>query len=567
MRPLYRNLTCALVVIILSALGLLSGFVIPHQTSTCLDNYCYCENVTVGALILQPISYYSCISFYVVALLICYISDSSYPTWYLLCNIFLICSIGITSMIFHAHQSVEGEYLDGLSISLYVWFVFILENPWLKTLATIGSALIVGLLFVEGGLLVLFAVLVSLLGLKLLLRFECQVFYPLVSISIGFAFWYRSRDETGCSITFGHGVWHVFTAITIFILYIQEKPTKYVGIEISRDRFLLTGASQYHQIWTRDTTMSLIALLSINSEAKPLKIEGEELLKYIYRFLLIYRNRQAPRTLKGPMVFEKGLCHPSCRFFGWTMPCGLTYWKGWDYTSIDGDLLTEILMRQAKIKFAIVFFAGYKFQDGFITQGPWSDFQDSRDRSPITFLTNLFYWRVLHLREAQDVFAPKLSVAFGKRLRAEFYSEQDGLYRSLYRDSRNRVYFCLQDQLFAMLLEFDTRTAFRNTVKEKWSTQYASSVLGRTYVDAEVPVHWIPRCVGLRHYHDSMQWPWLAYFYGAMTGTQVKIPVHKRYHEVLDGDTELYSSERNFLLSVSFFYFYMYKRSEKGSPA
>lgn len=577
-----RSVIGVVVVSVLSVLGTLSGFILPHQTDSCLDNYCYCENVTVGAMVLQPISYYSCISFYVVAFLICLKQDPRVADWYLYTTVLLLCAIGGFSMIFHSHQTWYGEYLDGLSISVYVWFMFVLPNPWFRSLLILGTGFIVGILFVDGAITIVFAVFVALLGARLFLRWkivnsakgrkwkwDSRVLLPFLSISIGFIFWMLSRDEYGCPITFGHGVWHIFTALTIWILYEQEKPVRKHGLEISGDSFLLTGANQYHQIWTRDTSMSLIALFAIDSN----RTEGEkrkEIQAFVDRFMLISDREKHPVTFKHAKVYERGACPPSARFFGWTLQVGDGSWEGWDYTSIDSDLLLEIVYRLYQVTFPMKFFKDYEFSpEGFIMQEPFSDFQDSRARGPITFLTNLYYWKVLQLRERDSQGEEGEAEQFKRKLKETFFKR--GLYKSIHDsdDSFFPEYFCLEDQLFAMLLGFDKRPEFALKVRVSWEKQYASSLLrsegqNGEYNDRYVPVHWIPACVGLRHYHDKIQWPWLAYFYGGIFKTRVNIPMRYRYSEIIFKGSAFYATEENFLLSICFFHFYQSRISEPG---
>lgn len=552
-----QKIVALLLLIILTLIGLLVSFLVEQRSNTCYNDECYCEPIQNGTIILQPISFYSCLAFPILALLIIIAAPSYTPYWYLWLYVIYITNIGSFSMIFHSEQTFFGEYLDGVSISMYVWFLFSLNQTWFKTMLVFGSLFIIGLQFVESATKPLFGILVGIVLLKLLWIQQKNICYPITTMIIAGLFWLLTIDDVAnCPMIFGHGVWHIFTALTAFILFfIQipiEEPSK---LQVTNDDLLLTGSSQYKQIWTRDTCMSLIALYYSNK-----KIQDKDAYVFTRNFLKIFSENRI--DYKGPLVIERGFCCPSARFLGWTIPIqiGPDEWNGWNYHSSDADVLAALVLKlyYPNEKNLVLFNKDkHVFRDGLLTQEPFSDFQDSRDKSPVTFLLNLFYWK--YLDESSDPDAE----SFKNKLQTTFY--KDGMYVTMPYIPSN--YYCLEDNLFAILLGFNTTETFKTNVKNHWLDKKKSSLSNQVYKSKYVPLHWIPYCVGLRHYHDRIEWPWLNYFYAGIFNTKPTITEEFKYKEIVWDDHLLYYPERDFLLSYCFWEFYKNKNKDTQQQA
>jgi hypothetical protein len=542
---MYKKLAFTSFVSLLLLVGFLVSFLNIYENQICQQPTCFCDYYLNEEIGIRPFSFYSCLSFHVIALIIIFYSDDRTPTWYLALNVIYLSCIGSFSMIYHSRNSFAGEYLDGLSISLYAWFIFSVGLLWFKFILVTGSIIIFGLQFVSIATTPLFATIASIAVIKVIWTKRFKAIYPSVFFVTAVIFWALSQDSLGCIVWFGHGIWHILCSITIGILYfiLNDKTETVDGLQISDDGLLLAGSTQYKQVWARDTCYSLIIVgLGCNK-----KLQDEDATKYARNYLNIY---------SGATVYEKGYCCPSMRFLGCETRIGPNRWKGWNFNSAGANLLAEIVNDIYQINPEMKFpsLLAYKKceKHGFVIQEAFSDFQDSRDRSPSTFLTNLFYWKCLVIQRNPS------HDDFKKKLVEHFFRKSKGLYTCLHKETKmSKKYYCLEDQLFAILLEFDTN--IKENVKKHWNNYPKSSMI-EEYDNSLVPVHWIPKAVGLEHYHDTIVWPWLDYFYHGMIKEKSTIPSGYKFKEIVKEDGYLYEPEKNFLMSYAFRDYYLFQR-------
>lgn len=522
------------------ATGLLVSFLYPDPVEICTTPTCFCEVYFNESITLRPVSFYSCFSFHIVAVLIIawYFKWPEWrPYWYVLAYVFYMSCIGSFSMIYHAQHSYAGEYVDGLSISLYAWFVFSLGTWWFKTVLSLGSLVVVGLMFIPVFTTPLFGIIVGLAFVRLVWTGQRAIAIPLAFLIPAVVLWVLSQDAYGCQVWYGHGIWHILTAITAGLLFLVQRidlSRQPPGIKISDEGLLLAGAYQYKQVWARDTCYSLIVL----KEGGDGTYAGIDMVKAARAYLEIYiANR---RNQRGVETYELGWCCPSMRMLGWTCRFGPRKWLGWGYTSAAADILAELVCLMYHLEYMNIIFPTPDMDSrGFVTQGPFSDFQDSRDRSPVAFLTNLFWWKVLQLRN-DSAFK-----GFDRKMRNEFFT---GFFYG-------KRYPALEDQLFAILLGFDTSVEYKARVRSKW--ELSKSPLTEEY-GSEVPLKCLPRLVGLKHYHDTIEWPWLAYFYAGTFRRKPSVPKEYETSEIVWSDHCLYSPEQDFLMSYAFREYYLH---------
>ncbi len=517
--------------------GLLISFLYPDPVEICTTPTCFCEVYVNESITMRPISFYSCLAFHLVALLIIawnFRWPSRRPFWYVLAYVVYLSFIGSFSMIYHAQRSYAGEYLDGLSISLYAWFIFSLGTWWFKTVLALGSLVIIGLMFVQVFTTPLFGALVAIAFVRLVWTGQRSIALPLLFLIQAVVRWVLSQDAYGCQVWYGHGIWHVLSAITAGLLFLVQRidlSRQPPGIKISEEGLLLAGAYQYKQVWARDTCYSLI-VLKAGADGT---LDGIDMSRCARAYLDIYAKNAGAET------YELGWCCPAMRMLGWTCRFGPREWNGWGYTSAAAHILAELVyllyrLDDMKINFPVP----NKDARGFVTQGPFSDFQDSRDRSPVAFLTNLFWWKVLQLRN-DLCFKP-----FDRQMRNEFFN---GFFYG-------KKYPALEDQLFAILLGFDTSDEFKARVRSKWDIR--KSPLIDPYGD-DVRLKCLPWLVGLEHYHDTIEWPWIAYFYAGTFKRKPGVPEEYATKEIVWPDHCLYSPEQDFLMSYAFREYYLNK--------
>jgi hypothetical protein len=225
-----------------------------------------------------------------------------------------------------------------------------------------------------------------------------------------------------------------------------------------------------------------------------------------------------------------------------------------DSVAIDSNLLIILSMFECskhdqyawfndsrnKILLMMRYYENLKDDRGFVTQGAYSDWQDSQKRTGVTFLTNLMYYEVCKRLTTRgiDILTSKQLRDVQLRLCEVFRIGKDGLFRST--ESGEQV--SLEGNLFAIKWNFlethQTTGLWRALVKhELWRGIADTETFSRTdclccvncllpprdtgfpgfvtypnYRAGEAAMQ--VRYGGLQSYHDTMYWSWLMAFSG-----------------------------------------------------
>lgn len=282
---------------------------------------------------------------------------------------------------------------------------------------------------------------------------------------------------------------------------------------------LVAGQHQFKTIWYRDGCYALLNIMQCSPVTqhffRPVMVDMIEL--YLEE---VNEDGYGPkcadvmnpewRTVRECIYtfFHLGRTNGSFDDDGET-PYELMYEDGRESIAIDSNLLIYLLAKtiaypdDPRVDALLTWYDPYKRpSDGLIVQEPYSDWQDSQDRSPVTFLTNLMYWRALVLSRKWHA-----AHTLQKTLVHTFWNKEDGLFHAMGKTHPN---VCLEDQLFALDWGFSTRLLFYRLQHHPLWVRPGFP----TWPDYTTQPHFQVKLAGLGHYHDSLYWSWLIAFSG-----------------------------------------------------
>lgn len=301
--------------------------------------------------------------------------------------------------------------------------------------------------------------------------------------------------------------------------YIQQLIRNILPIRGNRS-VLVAGQHQFKTIWYRDACFAWLNLIECKPDTyKPfLPVMRDMIELYLEN---VNSEGYGPKCIDVMNPEWRAVMESIYTFFGCKRtrgefkddgetPYQVMYEDGReDSVAIDSNLLVYMLARKIgypddpRIDALLDWYTQHRRPaDGLIVQGAYSDWQDSQDRSPVTFLTNLMYWRALRLSGHR-------AESIKQTLIRTFWNERDGLFHAM---GKNHPNVCLEDQLFALDWGFSSGVLFdRLCVHPLWRTPGFP-----TWPDYATPVHFQVKLAGLYHYHDLLYWSWLIAFAGVI---------------------------------------------------
>jgi hypothetical protein len=303
------------------------------------------------------------------------------------------------------------------------------------------------------------------------------------------------------------------------------------NLVVVHDRvYLLAGSHQYRTLWTRDVCFALLRLLKDGFHA-----DYQEIAHNTVELYLDYvKDGYGPKCIDFAMNAESRVILTSVShiFCCCREPSGPSdedgvstihpmYTDGRGSVAIDSNLLVYMLAKASlynkqrkKVDELLDWVEGRRNAQGFIEQGAYSDWQDSQDRSPVTFLTQLMYWRALMLsgRERREEAAD-----LHNRMVDTFFDESTNLYFAQLEPDKS---ICLEDQLFAIEWGFE---GGEDAKRERFGWLVASDlwkggVHGPGFATSPnystCAAHWQAKIACLGQYHGALYWSWLMAFAG-----------------------------------------------------
>lgn len=310
--------------------------------------------------------------------------------------------------------------------------------------------------------------------------------------------------------------------------------------------YLVAGKHQFNTIWFRDACFCFIALLECSPDIYSGFIPTMKNMVLAY---LDYLNvegygpkcldtqdtefRVVKQCVKQVLEYDVFGVQASTTEFDPTTPFVPMYKDRREAVAIDTNLLVFLVAKclhlenDPRLSRLLEWVETKKRSiDGLILQDPYSDWADSRDRSPVTFLTNLLYWKALQMNGQLD----QASIHRVTMCRVFQRRRKDSLYQSM----EKQRYVCLEDQLFAIHWRFmeDPDQHFRDLQHHPlWCNAYIPGF--PTYPSYRTPSHWQARIGGLNNYHDSLYWSWLIAFSGVMSVRFGDVQMNKRIYDTL----------------------------------
>ena len=277
---------------------------------------------------------------------------------------------------------------------------------------------------------------------------------------------------------------------------------------------LAAGGNQFKSLWVRDFCHSVPGLLAAGHN---------EVVRNQLETIFKFRNEEE--------VLPRGLdvVDPKLRVFLNLIIRGGFKWMGYEDKKLKPEYLGEhktpaydsnllfILAAEAyeavsgaeKLNFSKeqlkALLRPYKFgEDGCLYQPAYSDWQDSTKREGPVLLTHLLFQkaaRFLELDSAEQT---------AQLIQRKFYDAKRGLFRERLDSeqiSLDSHFFILKNRL---LPEGQLAMLYRNLkLHPIWTLGPVPGVpVFPAYPSTEIS--WSVRVVGLRHYHDSFIWGWLA---------------------------------------------------------
>lgn len=332
-----------------------------------------------------------------------------------------------------------------------------------------------------------------------------------------------------------------------FLGYIARKTLETNIVKCGERHFLLAGEVQYKAIWVRDAAHSSSALAKIKRN------------DVVYNHIMLYLENVEDSFKNGPRCFDTVPCDfrsvsaSTRRFFclgrkpleflgeSEQRKSGFTFTAGIKDT-IDSNLLVilsifecdqknSFLYPETKwVKTIVKMLSLYDLSGELISQPPFSDWQESQNRSGPVFLTNLMFCRALSLLSKNKLSYHANLPVFLKRVLSTFFDPISGLFNNspsanacvsldgnllcikwtmLSPEKSKQLWECLKKHplwLGRRSQETGNSSRCRRGIAEI-DTGFPGFA---TYPDYPLPnASLITRFAGLQHYHDSMYWSWL----------------------------------------------------------
>jgi hypothetical protein len=223
-----------------------------------------------------------------------------------------------------------------------------------------------------------------------------------------------------------------------------------------------------------------------------------------------------PDSFEGPLIIMHGDSRTSC--------------------AIDSNVLLVLASFHSKKytkKVASLLDFYNKDKNGLIIQEPYSDWQDSQDRSGVTFLTNLLYYQAI--KQYQDI-GIKIKNKAGKVIVPEqlknviintFYDKKTGLFKSV----KNKEFFALADNLFAIKYNFVNQESLYKNLKK---SELWTSGPGFPQIPNNPNVHIQVKIGTLENYHNNIYWSWLMGFAGLISFMMKDYPEGQKMYDRLE---------------------------------
>lgn len=329
-------------------------------------------------------------------------------------------------------------------------------------------------------------------------------------------------------------------------------------VTLPQGEFLAAGAHQFGSLWTRDFCFSVPGLLILKKYS---------LVKNHLDYLISNRRSDGLVPIYidsiNPMLRVVSSSLNQKIHYKLTKKIKPYYKATGKHPTIDANILIlkaayeyyqashdEEWWRANQNSFIEIYDYYKKFiDDGLISQGAYSDWQDSSKRIGKTFFTNLLYLdvsRSFHFLSSLEL------EALTKKIHETFYDKESGLYFSILGQpyiSIDGILWALDKHLMPM-----SDLLYENLKKHPLWNKYKSPGFV-TY--PSYPTKWIAPHVkfsGLSEYHGNLSWSWLmafssivAFKYGDI---QESLKISKKLEQIILRDknvSEIYFSNEEYL--------------------
>lgn len=333
-------------------------------------------------------------------------------------------------------------------------------------------------------------------------------------------------------------------------------------VSLPQGEFLAAGAHQFGSLWTRDFCFSVPGLLTLKKYS---------LVKNHLSYLVNNRRHDGLVPIYADSInpMFRVITGSINQFLGSKIRYKIKkdikpyYNATGKYPTIDANVLVlkaayeyyqatgDEKWWQANQNAFLEIYNYYKkfLNDGLISQGAYSDWQDSSKRQGKTFFTNLLFLDV----SGSFHFLSKLELdLLTKKIHEVFYNQKTGLYRSV----EGEPYISIDGILWALdknLMPMSDLLYERLKQHPLWN-KYAMPGFA-TY--PSYPKEWIAphvKLIGLNEYHGNLSWSWLmayssivAFKYGDV---QESLRISSKLEEIILRDknvAEVYHSDDSYL--------------------
>lgn len=291
-------------------------------------------------------------------------------------------------------------------------------------------------------------------------------------------------------------------------------------IVLSQGEFLAAGSNQFGSLWTRDFCFSVPALLTLkkfnlvkNHLNYLIKNRREDGLVPIYadsinpmfRVVSASIGHAIGKTIKFKMTSKIKPYYMATGKFPTIDANILVLLASFEYYKASGDEAWWTGNQKA-LKEIYEYYIPF-LDDGLISQGAYSDWQDSSSRVGKTFFMNLLY---LEVSKSFEYLSTHELEELTQKIHNTFYDKKTGLYFSILGSS----FISIDGVLWALekkLMPFSELLYERLKQHALWS-KYSTPGFN-TY--PSYPKNWIAphaKISGLSEYHGNLTWLWIMAF-------------------------------------------------------
>lgn len=289
-------------------------------------------------------------------------------------------------------------------------------------------------------------------------------------------------------------------------------------------RYLTAGRHQFRSLWLRDFCFSSKAL-QLTGHEQVVKDQLDLFLQHLHPELNL-----VPRTMDSIPAQWRVVRQVLSAIWPWfRKPLPMTaklkpeYWGEHKTPAFDSNILLvtaaltsvsdEAWLEQRKpLLEKVLSYYPLTEKTEFLSQPPYSDWQDGVCREGLTFLTHFYWWRMTILWQKRWPEKGLDEEQLWERIHDKFFDIKSGLYFSL-----NRKNSPISSDGNLLLIDFLLDLGRKDEAKKLYQSLKKHPLWVKNKIPGFVTwpdypqkdKSWTTRFVGLSHYHDSLSWSWL----------------------------------------------------------